>query len=74
MAQREEERRTQPGFYYSKKLNLMVQIVGPGHTLPLSDDWEFLGSDISITASEAMQKLLTKHPEIDAEKLQFTTK
>lgn len=68
------ERSTQPGFYFSKKLNLMVQIVGAGHSLPPSNDWEFLGSDIGITASEAMQKLLARHPEVDPSRLQYTTK
>ncbi len=68
------EKRTQPGFYFSKKLNLMVQIVGVDHTLPSSDDWEFLGSDIGITASEAVHKLMTIHPEVDPSKIQFTPK
>ncbi len=66
--------RTQPGFYYSKKLNLMMQIVEAEHALPASDDWEFIGSDIGLTPSQAMRKLLDRHPDIDAAKLQFTAK
>jgi hypothetical protein len=66
--------RTQPGFYHSKKLNLMVQIVAVEHALPSSDDWEFIGSDIGLTPSQAMHKLLEKHPEIEPAKIQFTTK
>lgn len=63
---------TQKGFYFSKKLGLMVQMVEAGHALPSSDDWEYIGSD--ITPSEAMAKLRSKHPTLTPDKITFTTK
>jgi hypothetical protein len=65
---------TQPGFYYSKELNLMVQIVEEEHALPSTNDWEFIGTDIGLTPSQAMRKLLQRHPEIDGKRIHFTTK
>ncbi len=63
---------TEKGFYFSKKMGLLVQMVGAGHTLPSADDWEFIGSD--ITPSEAMAKLRSKYPSLGTEKISFTTK
>jgi len=68
----EMESVTKKGFYFSKKLSLMVQMVEAGHALPSSDDWEFIGSD--ITPSEAMAKLRTKYPNIEPDQITFTTK
>lgn len=63
---------TKKGFYFSKKLSLMVQVVEAGHALPSSDDWEFIGTE--ITPSEAMAKLRSRYHDIRPDQITFTTK
>ncbi|MCL5263963.1 MAG: hypothetical protein M1343_02005 [Chloroflexi bacterium] len=65
---------TQPGFYFSRKLNLMLELVQAGRSLPVTDDWEFIGSDIALTPSEALRKVMEIHPDLDATKLTFSAK